>query len=226
VILEEILAMLYPPSCIQCGLRGPTICARCEVDLDSCRTISYISRVPLYSALHYNEAASHLILAAKEDNNRAAAKYLAGLIAMRFGRLHRELGYSEYAFIPVPSSRAADYRRGFAHTVVLSRLAAELIVREYGVKVLVWPVLRPIRKVADQSQLGASARAKNLDGAFGVKARPVIPALGTGIIVIDDLVTTGSTISEVIRALRAAQIEPISSLSACVAGRFLTNKIA
>jgi ComF family protein len=225
VILDEILSLLYPTSCIQCTASGPTICPRCESELDSCRELFTVGKVPLYSALYYNEAAAHLILSAKEDNNRAAAKYLAAMITMRFGRLHREHGFERYALIPIPSSRSADYRRGFAHTVVLSRLAAQSITSEYGVRVFVNPILTPTRKVADQSQLGASARAINLEGAFTVKRAGAISSLDAGIIVLDDLVTTGSTISEAIRALRAAELEPISCLSACVAGRFLTNKI-
>jgi ComF family protein len=231
MILDEILALLYPTSCIQCGQSGPTICPRCEGELSTSRSIFALSGVPLYTALHYNEAAAHLILAAKEDNDRSAAKYLAGLIAMRFGRLHRENPFEQYLLIPVPSSRAADYRRGFAHTVLLSKLAAEEIAREHGVQAEVRPILMPARKVADQSRLNARERAINLDHAFQVKKGwrgPLSEGMreGIGIIVVDDLVTTGSTISEAIRALREAHYEPIALLSACVAGRFLTNKIA
>ena len=230
MILDEILSLLYPTSCIQCGQSGPTICPRCESDLLTSRSVFTLRGVPLYSALQYNEAASHLILAAKENNDRTAAKYLAGLMAMRFGRMHRENSYDQYFFIPVPSTRAADYRRGFAHTVVLSKLVSQEIAREHGVRAEVQPFLIPARKVLDQSRLNARERAINLDHAFQVKKgrenriRGVGPEVG--IIVIDDLVTTGSTISEAIRALQRAHYEPSALLSACVAGRFLTNKIA
>ncbi len=230
MIIDEILSLLYPTSCIQCGQSGPTICPRCELELQSPRSVFRVGGVRLYSALEYNEAAAHLILSAKENNDRSAAKYLASLMAMRFGRLHRENPHDKYLFLPVPSSRSADYRRGFAHTVVLSKLVSKEILREYGVVVEVAPLVVPARRVADQSRLSAKDRAINLDHAFQVKksADQSLQSQGSevGIIVVDDLVTTGSTISEAIRALRGAHYEPVALLTACVAGRFLTNKIA
>jgi predicted amidophosphoribosyltransferase len=57
--------------------------------------------------------------------------------------------------------------------------------------------------------------------AFTVNPKVRIARSGAGIIVVDDLVTTGSTITEAIRALKVANFEPDALLSACVAGRFL-----
>jgi len=219
----ELLALIYPASCLLCGLAGANICPRCEVSLESCRELYEIHNLPLYSALHYNEASSHLILAAKESNDRVAARYLAELMAMRFARLHREVAAENYALVPIPSAKAADRRRGFEHMPLLAKLLAKEIREQYGDICVVTPLLYPARKVVDQSQLTARERAANMKNAFGTKAG--IALSSRGIILVDDLVTTGSTMGEALRALRVGRYEPVALLSACVAGRFLANKI-
>jgi ComF family protein len=224
--MQELLELLYPPRCLGCQLPGCQICPSCESELESYLKVPIVAGAPLYSALHYNEASSHLVLAAKESNDRAAARYLASLMAMRFARLHREIGAESYLLAPIPSSRAADFRRGFAHMQVLAKLVAQSIHSEYHLPCNVAPLLIPTRKVSDQSALNAHERALNMNQAFTVNPKIRIPRSGAGIIVVDDLVTTGSTVAEAIRALKVANFEPVAVLSACVAGRFLMNKIS
>jgi len=177
---------------------------------------------PLYSSVLYNETSSHLILSAKESNDRSASRYLASLMALRFNRIHRELKYSRYIFIPIPSSKKADKRRGFAHTTRLSKLVARQAQEVHHVSVQTIALLAPHRPIADQSKLTARQRQKNMDGAYiaNLNRNPGDFA-NHGIVLIDDLVTTGSTMREAIRALRTTGIEPDALLSACVAGHFL-----
>jgi ComF family protein len=222
----EIRSLLYPTQCVACGSGRDEICPRCENELISFREVVKLHHLPLYSALHYNEISSHLILAAKESNDRASARYLASLMAMRFSRIHRDLLCDRYLFIPIPSSKKADRRRGFAHTVVLSKLFAHEVERTLNLSCRVLPLLAPTRAIADQSGLTAQQRQRNIEGAFTAQSRVKRDKRGVeGIIVVDDLVTTGSTMGEAIRALKLASFEPSALLSACVAGRFLANKI-
>ncbi|MCM3924266.1 ComF family protein, partial [Frankia sp. AiPs1] len=108
--------------------------------------------------------------------------------------------------VPVPSSAAARRRRGFDHLALLCSAAAT-VLRRHGHRVGVAPVLRPVRRLADQAGLGAAARAANLAGAFELAnpARAVLPA-GARVIVVDDVLTTGATVGEAVRALRAASV--------------------
>jgi ComF family protein len=222
----EIRSLLYPTQCVACGAGNVEICPQCESGLVSFRNEVTLHQLPLYSALYYNETSSHLILAAKESNDRACARYLASLMAMRFSRIHRDLSFDRYLLIPIPSSRKADRRRGFAHTVVLSKLLAHEVERSIGLSCRVLPLLAPTRAIADQSRLTAQQRQRNIHGAFTAQSRVRSDRRGAeGIIVVDDLVTTGSTMGEALRALKLASYEPDALLSACVAGRFLANKI-
>lgn len=220
---DEIRSLLYPTTCISCGAGSKEICPRCESALTSFRDVAVVHHKPLYSALHYNETSAHLILAAKENNDRASARYLASLMAMRFSRVHRDLHYEKYLLIPIPSSKKADRRRGYEHMVLLGRLTAKKISQELSIDCSVARFLLPVRHVEDQSGLNARERSSNIDRALKARLKP--PSPETGIILVDDLVTTGSTMGEAIRALKVASCEPDALLSACVAGRFLTNKI-
>jgi len=221
--LHDLLALLYPTSCLLCNRGDVTLCPKCEPLLWSCTDIYRLHGLDLFSALHYNEASAHLILAAKEDNDRAASTYLAELMSMRFARVHRELGRESYVLVPVPSSRAADKRRGYEHMVILAKLTARRISLDYQFRCRVGPVLVPVRKVEDQSRLTAAKRRENMSGALVLRSGQVRG--DEGIILVDDLVTSGSTMGEALRALRAGSYEPDALLSSCVAGRFLVNKI-
>jgi predicted amidophosphoribosyltransferase len=61
-------------------------------------------------------------------------------------------------------------------------------------------VLSLTRRVRDSAGLGSSERAVNLAGAIAARRAPE----GVGALVVDDIVTTGATLQECVRALRAA----------------------
>jgi predicted amidophosphoribosyltransferase len=62
------------------------------------------------------------------------------------------------------------------------------------------------RRTSDQAGLGARARARNLAGAFQLRSAEHLS--GHPIVVVDDIVTTGATIGEAVRALTAAGHRP------------------
>lgn len=102
----------------------------------------------------------------------------------------------------VPSGRRAVRRRG--HDPL--RGVVEVAVRRLwadGVPVSMMDALRQRGRVADQAGLTARQRAANLQGA--VEARACVA--GRRVVLVDDVVTTGSSLAEAARALRAAGAE-------------------
>jgi predicted amidophosphoribosyltransferase len=61
-------------------------------------------------------------------------------------------------------------------------------------------VLRLVRAVRDSAGLGAGERQANLSGAMA--ARPAVP--GAAAVIVDDIVTSGATLAESVRALRSS----------------------
>lgn len=109
----------------------------------------------------------------------------------------------EVVLVPVPSARRQVRARGHDPTRRIA-LAAAGRLRRAGVPARVAPVLRLRRAVRDQAGLGARQRRENLAGAL--EACPGAARLTDGavLVLVDDLITTGATLAEAARAVRAA----------------------
>jgi len=108
------------------------------------------------------------------------------------------------ALVPVPASRSALRRRGYA--------VVELVARRAGLPVR--PLLRAARAVSDQRGLDREERRRNVAGSL--RARP---SAGLRVLVMDDVVTTGATLEEAERALRAAGARVVGAATAAATPR-------
>lgn len=132
------------------------------------------------------------------------ADALAAAVVAAAGRERRVV------VVPIPSSRAAIRERGDDVVLALARRAAS-VSRQRGLVVRVVPALRHGRRVADSAGLGANERAVNLTGAFTVRPRMRRALLDFPVVIADDLITTGATIAEAARGLRAADADVIGA---------------
>lgn len=101
--------------------------------------------------------------------------------------------------VPIPSAPARVRERGFDVTGMLAaRLARRL--REAGVGVRAEGLLVQRRRVRDQGGLGAEERRTNLVGALHARRQ----GRGEGVLLVDDIVTTGATLGQADRAATSA----------------------
>jgi predicted amidophosphoribosyltransferase len=107
------------------------------------------------------------------------------------------------ALVPMPSRRKVVRERGADTTAHLARTAARAL-REVGVPVRVVPALCHARAVEDQAGLSREQRQANLAGALRVRRAGVVAAATT--ILVDDISTSGASLAEAARALRAAGV--------------------
>ena len=104
----------------------------------------------------------------------------------------------------MPSSRAATRARGHDPLLRVARRAGAGLRADH-VAARVVPLLALGRRVSDQAGLGATARAGNLAGAHRVRPRAAARLRSDEtLVVVDDLITTGASLAEAARALRAA----------------------
>jgi len=171
---------------------------------------------PLYFSADYNEFTGSIILAAKESANKDAIDLLASSIARSIILAIKDLGiYLPIILTTIPSQFSANRRRGRDHIadlteVIISKLQTKDVFAVY------LPLLIPAKKIQDQSNLNSQQRKANMYQAFLTRQSEISIE---GVILIDDLVTTGASILEGIRALNEAKITINAVVTACAVGR-------
>ena len=207
--------LILPESCIGCGDGTRAMCAICQEKLLIRPALLGGEDFPLAASLTYDELSAKIILAAKEDGSRSARTLIseaiaaAALLAIKHERANAS---KPLRLLWIPSSNRARRRRGGDFLAPIAFQVAKITSSQLGIQVIPDQLLRVRRDVLDQSRLSALDRDRNLHGAFTATQR----WQGSGqVILIDDVVTTGSTLREAVRALRERNLTVIAAATAC-----------
>ena len=195
-----LLNLLFPPKCILCGKllerNEQDLCRDCRVDSpeypDRKEKFQFLDS---FTAVWYYEGnVRKSLLRYKFYNSRSFASGYGRLLAMKLLQTHTE-GFDCLTWIPV--SRLRKLRRGYDQVELL----ADAVGRELGMTPV--PLLKKVRHTRPQSSLrDASKRRANVLGAY----REIHPEeiSGKRILLLDDILTTGSTAGEAARVLLTA----------------------
>jgi ComF family protein len=231
-MLRALLGLLYPPHCVACGadirsseamlcghclgrleLVGEHACSRCgspvgdHTGTESCpqcegRELGF-SRAA--AACRYGGLARDLILEFKYGRRTILSRALASLMvecALKRGFLDRA-----DAVVAVPLHERKLRHRGFNQADAL----AERISSRSGRPQLRNALVR-VEDTRAQTGLDRESRLANVNGAFAVRDDSSIR--GAHILLVDDVMTTGSTLSECAAALRRAGAAEVTVLVA------------
>ncbi|MBW8871056.1 MAG: ComF family protein [Leifsonia sp.] len=204
--LLDAAAIILPVRCAGCRRPDRSLCDECEAELRPVARVEAVGEIPVWSALAYEGVARRVLLAYKDggrvDVARALARALRCSVAEAQRQVAREAspgGADEAspgraALLPVliPSTRAAWRHRGYHPTrSVLAR--AHILVPP------LWRALRLSRQTADQAGLSVAERSGNRQGSFVASPR----LAGRECLIVDDIITSGATVLEASRAIRA-----------------------
>lgn len=204
VACQSGLPRLAEPFCQSCGemfpgkIDGPFACPNCS-DL---KFAFHFAR----PALRRDERTLDLVHRLKYGRQIHLAAELGRLAGESFAdeRLAPALA-GGWPLVPVPLHPKRLRHRHFNQAAEISRTLAALT----GLPVL--PALKRVRETETQTRLGRKKRMRNLRGAFSLTRRGRRWCAGSpaGAVVVDDVLTTGSTVHECARTLRRAGVREI-----------------
>lgn len=209
-MLASLVDLLLAGGCAGCGVTGVGgLCSGCAAPLlgPARRAMPRPTPPglpPSWTVTAYEGPVRAVLLAHKEDGRLSLARPLGDALARAVAAAAATVGgRGDVTLVPVPSRRAAVRARGHDATLRLARRAAAQLRRE-GRGVQVHPVVRVRRPLLDQAGLSAERRAANLHGALVVRDRSSPLLRGRPVVLVDDVVTTGASLAETARAVRAA----------------------
>ncbi len=217
-LLGAAAELVLGSCCSACGEPGLNPCAHCRRVVRAAPPVvlrgSADPQLVVVAAGRYDAELKALLLAAKERGGLGLVPVLGERLAVAVTVLAAAGLADRLLLAPMPSVPARVADRGLDFTAALASQAAARL-RRAGVSVEVVRPLRQLRRPADQSGLGLAARHANLSGAFGAAAQ--LPA--GELIVVDDIVTTGASITEAVRALAAVGRRPLGAATVAATRR-------
>lgn len=213
--------ILFPIRCISCSSLGSTLCPSCSSIWCHREYFQKLARNPkstllVSSSVLYSPIASHILLGAKESNVKESTNLV--ILALEHslqGLLLRQPDLHISALVPIPSRPQVVRARGRDFLQVLT----QSLSIKFQIPII--PILGYSKKVKDQSGLNSEERWNNLSDSLVVKGKAFSGPLSTGevqgVLLVDDLVTTGATLLAASKALNQAGISAIGAVTACVA---------
>jgi ComF family protein len=221
--LQGLARAVLPPTCLLCGApghedldlcsgcladlpRNPGACPNCALPLPPAAPPGWpcgacLRQPPPFDAayvpLEYAAAVPYLVTGLKFRRHMANARLLGELLARA---LADRPGPLPQAILPVPLHPARLRSRGFNQSLELARIPA----RRLGLPLATRCCVRRLA-TAPQTSLGAQVRAANVRGAFAVLG----PLPYSHLAILDDVMTTGSTVAELARVLKSAGVRRV-----------------
>lgn len=224
-ILKDILDFAFPRNCILCGRllndKEKVMCTFCYHELprtdfhnDADNPVSQL----FWGRVTVEHAASFFYF----NKGSACQKLIHGLkyggredIGIETGRMYGiELKGSLFEncdfIIPVPLHRKKQRKRGYNQSEIIARGLGETMYKP------VYPgIMERVEFTGTQTRKSRYDRFTNVSGSFVVKSPDICQ--GSHVLLVDDVVTTGSTLEACVEALKEAGVEKVSIATLAVA---------
>jgi competence protein ComFC len=208
VLCQNCLGTLQfnsPPFCLSCSRHlaesSSSLCCHCRT------AACHFNKN--YSALLYTPALRRLILSFKYGNKTSLKTLFSHLVLSFINQNHLDMKKFDMV-IPVPLSSARMRERGYNQ----AQLLASIIANHFGIPLSANNLLR-CRHTPCQAALPPDARLTNVQGAFKINHSEIYR--NQTLLVVDDVLTTGATVSEIARLLKSHGAAHVETLTLAIA---------
>lgn len=217
-ILDKALSAISPFSCLGCSKVGSLLCYECQMIsinpppprcygcqkasssyaiCQNCKRTLKIDSISYTGP--YEEIYKEIILTMKKHSSRQCFTDIAQTLA-----LFLETAQDYDAIVPVPTTMRHVRQRGFDHT----KMIALHLSRAKDL-----PLLCILQRTSNDYQVGKSRKERFAQMQDGVKLKEVKNLNGAKILLIDDIVTTGATMSACARVLKQAGAKRVDGVA-------------
>lgn len=205
---EKLLEALFPSrvACLACGreavLEEDGLCPDCHMGLEYFIAAPPLKGIDGYtSAYIYNDVSAAMVKKLKYTGAKYIAKPLADAIEL-------PADWQIDAVIPVPLHKRRIAERGFNQ----SELIAKALCKRLGLKMDA-SLLRRVADTPHQTRMSGAARRRSLKNAFEASGA----CSGLNVLILDDVRTTGSTLTECAKVLKNAGCGSVYAAAVCFA---------
>lgn len=214
LFLEKIINFLLPTKCVLCGsevILAHTLCKDCFLKINfisdpacklcgselpyegcactNCTSIKNIFYDQIKAVFKYDNFSKNLILKFKHGDKPQLAKFFSNIMAPKILSFDNKFDY----ILPVP----IHWKRYLKRKYNQSYLLAKLLARKNNIKISYKDLIRIKNTIMQHGDI--TIREKNVKNAFLLKSNIFS---NKNILIIDDVITTGSTINECARILK------------------------
>jgi ComF family protein len=225
-ITAPFLDFIFPPVCISCKRLladgSIRVCKECWNSIERVTRVHPLfieTREKLIAEGAVSDLVSqfvfakegvfqHIAHALKYDGNESVGRELG----RKIGQTMVEWGVQTDVLIPIPLHKVKQRERGYNQSELIARGIEDVT----GI-VLCRDAVRRRKHTQTQTQLDLEGRRKNVEGAFEVKPSAFRAIEGRTCLLVDDVITTGSTIQACARELMGAGAAKVIAASAALA---------
>ena len=191
ILFKEILDLVYKRKCVGCGcaINSGIVCKTCVKDVEnlSCFAQGIINGFPVYSVFYYTGFIKSLIHSLKFKHNKICACYAAKYLFDYIKNI-KGVDFSNVLIIPVSTHKKNFYKRGYNNVYEIGLELSKLTGFKINNDVLI-----KTKYTKPQFEMNYNQRRKNVSNTFYLKD---FSHEGL-IILLDDIVTTGSTLETI-----------------------------
>lgn len=208
--LKQLLDYIYKEQCYLCRrtVEDVTICSKCYKEIlqneaNHAYTIEIKDGVPYYWAGFYSKNLQKIIRGLKYHGQKRLAPVLAKFLYLYWKKF--DAAKENYVIVPVPLYKTRQKKRKYNHMLLVADEFAK--ITGYSINN---EIIARIKDTKPQYGLKKSERTQNMQDAFCVKTDL---DKDKKLLIIDDILTTGATVREMIKTLRSAGYNNITVLT-------------